>query len=147
MTDSPAPTLQSLFETAARGCFAQGKQSVQGYFCAYRGEAGCKCAIGHCIPDELYQTDMEGKGMHSLLVSFPSLHVPFGLPKLRPSERAPALYDERAPALYDLQAVHDNVEHWKSEQTLRQAFRAYGKQYALSTHFLSTLRFPKEPQQ
>lgn len=144
MTDSPAPTLQSLFETAARGCFAQGKQSRRGdgngdFFCCYRGPNGLKCAIGHCIPDELYGPSMEGKGLHSLLQLFPRIHAALGISTVN--------YSDKECALSFLQSIHDCAKNWKSEQTLRSAFRAFGKQHALSIGFLSDLHFPKESQQ
>lgn len=33
--------------------------------CAYRGDAGLKCAIGHCIADEHYEPRFEGKTLNS----------------------------------------------------------------------------------
>lgn len=33
--------------------------------CAYRGNDGCKCAIGILIKDEFYRPDMEGYGLHT----------------------------------------------------------------------------------
>ena len=31
-----------------------------GDMCGYRGQDGCKCALGHLIPDELYDPSIEG---------------------------------------------------------------------------------------
>lgn len=54
-------TRQEIFDTAYRGLEAQGfKQSLNGSGCSYRGDDGRKCAIGHIIPDERYNSDMEG---------------------------------------------------------------------------------------
>jgi hypothetical protein len=133
-----------LFETAARGCFSQGKPSIQydangSSVCLYRSPNGLKCAIGHCIPDELYGPSMEGKGLQSLLQLFPRIHTALGISTVN--------YSEKERALSFLQSIHDCAKNWKSEQTLRSAFQAFGKQHALSTDFLSDLHFPKEPQQ
>ncbi len=54
-------TLQQVFDDAYRGLAAQGfvrsmaKRSPDsiGPQCAYRGSDGRRCAIGHCIPDEI----------------------------------------------------------------------------------------------
>jgi len=44
---------QEAFDRALRGIRAQGyRQSLTGTGCAYRGENGLKCAIGHCIDDD-----------------------------------------------------------------------------------------------
>ena len=59
------PTRQDLFNTAYAGLKAQGfKQSLgsRGH-CQYRGEDGCKCAVGHLIPDERYNPSFEGNGV------------------------------------------------------------------------------------
>lgn len=54
---------QQLFDAAYLGLAKQGfKRSMnpdEPALCAYRGLGGLKCAIGHAIPDEKYQLDME----------------------------------------------------------------------------------------
>ena len=59
------PTRQDIFNTAYAGLKAQGfKQSLDGRgYCRYRGEDGCKCAVGHLIPDERYNSSFEGSGV------------------------------------------------------------------------------------
>lgn len=45
---------------AVEGIVAQGGWSVNyGTIGRYRGSGGCKCAIGHLIPDEKYSSDIE----------------------------------------------------------------------------------------
>lgn len=54
---------QILFNKAYLGLKAQGfRQSMNADQdeCAYRGSGGLKCAIGHCIPDEHYDPEIEG---------------------------------------------------------------------------------------
>lgn len=36
-------------------------------FCAYRGLKGSMCAVGCLIPDELYNTELERKGIDSIM--------------------------------------------------------------------------------
>lgn len=45
---------------AIRAMLKQGKRSTNSEGCMYRGPEGTKCAIGHLIPDELYdEVEME----------------------------------------------------------------------------------------
>src|SRR6188768_4097120 len=41
--------------------------------CQYRGKNGLKCALGHLIPDSLYDEGMESKGVTALFDSYPAL--------------------------------------------------------------------------
>ena len=53
---------QEIFDTACAGVIAQGMQSVNGDVCMYRSErkgVKLKCAAGHLIPDEMYESGME----------------------------------------------------------------------------------------
>ena len=38
----------------------QGKPSFSDGTCQYRAKDGCKCAVGHIIPDDYYLPEMEG---------------------------------------------------------------------------------------
>jgi hypothetical protein len=55
-------TLQQVFDDAYRGLAAQGFRRSQTNMesCAYRGDDNRRCAIGHCIPDDLYDPVIEG---------------------------------------------------------------------------------------
>lgn len=48
---------QLMFNAAVLGVIGQGGKSINtnGLSCAYRGEKGAKCAVGHLIPDEKYE--------------------------------------------------------------------------------------------
>lgn len=48
-------TKQEAFTKAYLALKTQGKKSLDGPFCAYRGENGTRCAVGHLLTDE----DME----------------------------------------------------------------------------------------
>lgn len=65
---------QQIFDTVYSGLSAQGfrqsrckmKSNQSGMdimACAYRGEGGRKCAVGHLIPDDKYSTELEGKNV------------------------------------------------------------------------------------
>lgn len=55
---------QEVFDKIITGLRRQGKQSKDGFFCAYRSADGCKCAVGQLIPDEAYHPMMEGYGVN-----------------------------------------------------------------------------------
>lgn len=61
-------TRQEWVDLAVKGLASQGwKQSItlgEWPSCAYRGENGCRCAIGWGIPDKAYHPSMEGHGAH-----------------------------------------------------------------------------------
>lgn len=53
-----------MFDTAYLGLKSQGFEksyNPEGGICRYRTSHGLKCAIGHCIPDELYEERFESK--------------------------------------------------------------------------------------
>lgn len=63
-------SIYDLFKAAWLGLKAQGfvrSMSKDFGHCRYRGDGGCKCAIGHFIPDEAYSEDMECKSGVSVL--------------------------------------------------------------------------------
>lgn len=60
-------TDQELFTQIVTGLKAQGYQQSQIFGkCRYRGPDGLKCAVGHCIDDELYYPAIEGTSVLSL---------------------------------------------------------------------------------
>lgn len=59
-------TRQEIFDLAWNGLKAQGfvqSADVSGV-CLFRGPRGLKCAIGHCIPDDCYDSRMDSDGDH-----------------------------------------------------------------------------------
>lgn len=65
MPDPLYHSLQQVFDDAYRGLAAQGfRQSLAKVEripdCCYRSFDDRRCAIGHCIPDELYDPAIEG---------------------------------------------------------------------------------------
>jgi hypothetical protein len=53
-------SLQNTFNTVVEHLRRQGRQSIRGHSCLYRGPEGRKCAAGWLIPDDLYEPEMEG---------------------------------------------------------------------------------------
>src|SRR6185369_17355290 len=51
-------TNQEMFDKMCQGLRAQGWQQSRNDFakCSYRGKDGLKCAAGHLMPDDVYQT-------------------------------------------------------------------------------------------
>lgn len=87
-------TRQEIFDLAWNGLKAQGfKRSkvVGGPRCLYRSQNGLKCAIGHCIPDEIYSPLMEEEGLDKVMEII-------GVP------------DNLFPFAEDLQHAHDGAE-------------------------------------
>lgn len=64
-------TRQEIFDLAWNGLKAQGFERSTSWTgrCAYRGDGGRKCAIGHSIPDEAYDPELEGPIEHPVLVA------------------------------------------------------------------------------
>ena len=61
-------TNQEVFDKVARHLLTQNARAVDGDgFCRYRTPDGLKCAVGCLIPDELYDPEMEGKSVCSLV--------------------------------------------------------------------------------
>lgn len=54
-------TPQQVFDNALNGVRAQEyvRSESSGVSCSYRGDGGLKCGIGHSIPDEAYNPEMD----------------------------------------------------------------------------------------
>lgn len=55
-TKPVAPSLQDLFDRVVTAVIEQGRPSMEDGACAYRGDDGAKCAVGHLITDEVYRS-------------------------------------------------------------------------------------------
>jgi hypothetical protein len=67
--------------------------------CRYRGDEGCKCAIGHLIPDDKYDPAMETLRVASLIQKFPAIREDMGDPET----------DGDINFLQQCQFMHDDV--------------------------------------
>ncbi len=85
--------------------------------CMYRTPDGNKCAVGCLIPDEEYNTDMEGVGVQTLVME----------------HSLPTLNGASTELLADLQSIHDTFQYWDEDglawvgvQRLDQVARDHG---------------------
>lgn len=99
---------QQIFDTVVSKLLIQGQNSVDEVVCRYRGPEGRKCAIGHLIPDELYNPDFETRSIDMILED----------EKL--SKNLPSWMFEEKDFLYRLQAMHDDEI---SEDLVGEEFR------------------------
>ena len=66
--------LQKAFNVAYRGLMSQGCRSMNDNgACKYRGPNGARCAIGHMLPNRLYNVSMEHTTYKTLVQNFPSV--------------------------------------------------------------------------
>lgn len=114
--------LQEIFDTACAALIKQGRLSVsETGVCQYRGLDGAKCAVGHLIPDEEYNSMMDAPGGNCW------------------TRRQVALkLDVHDDFLFDLQRCHDQardpdnfVGHFKSNA------RRLAKNYNLNPEILN----------
>lgn len=69
MTDEEQKAIhQRIFDKAFKGLQSQGfvRSTLRGA-CQYRGLDGLRCAIGHVLPDDVYEPSMEGNNVGYLL--------------------------------------------------------------------------------
>lgn len=64
---------QDIFDHMVQHLARQGKKSIVGTKCKYRGPENTACAAGACIPDQLYSEAFEGKRISYLLDYYPAL--------------------------------------------------------------------------
>jgi len=114
-------TPQQIFDTVATHLFTQGHPAKNpDGFCVYRAYSGDKCAVGCLIPDSEYEPQMESQSVKELVIRF----------------KTPLYFAENLEFLTELQKVHDFVESWTSEQTLKLALYRVASDYKLNPHVL-----------
>jgi hypothetical protein len=98
---------QELFDTSVNALRKQGKKSTysdnSGSVCQYRAPDGCKCAIGHLIPDDEYMPIMEGMDVHGIFRFL--------------NDKRKMEFVNNENLLYTLQNIHDNynVAEWEAQ--------------------------------
>lgn len=107
-----------MFDKAVAGLAAQGfEQSKDAYGgCAYRGEDGRKCAMGHCITDDQYLRINEGEAASKVI-------------------RDLGWYNAVRGGFADqLQYCHDEADHGSLDvpTAMKQALRALGERFGLT---------------
>lgn len=105
-------TEQQFFDKSARHLLKQRRRSTSATeedYCLYRGPNGLMCAVGVCIPDELYIKAMEGCSVSNLLKRYPLLHN--YIPNVELAEELQQLHDSVSPErwgdeLWSIACVH-----------------------------------------
>ncbi len=125
---------QAIFTKAYLGLKAQNFERSMAAFagsrfpakCAYRGDGGKKCALGHCIPDEQYKPYFEGLG-----VAEPTRYEsrdPYLADKIRKSKEIGAILGVETESdsyfLGELQSIHDNSSESSPMKENLEAFAA-----------------------
>lgn len=97
---------QKVYNIIKAHAIKQNERAIDGVTCQYRSPDGLKCFIGAIIPDELYNPDMEGSNIESVLLYYPDFKEFLGVPDLT--------------FLIQLQNIHDwsPVEDWIQELKL-----------------------------
>lgn len=107
---------QLIFDTVVPKLLAQGGRSmgtrIGSMRCAYRGEKGRKCAVGHIIPDELYDRELEGCSAQKADV----------LAVLDPAYGSfSRLHDDHLFLAGMQRSMHDNLYNWTPEAFIEAA--------------------------
>lgn len=124
---------QEIFDTVALHLLKQGRRTTNPdipEMCVYRGANGTKCAVGVLIPDEAYDSMMEGRTVVGLLS-----HPEFKIPRWMWNNET---------LLIELQNVHDVEHNWKGSTTMKAALSKVAKESSLTSEVLEELAFPWE---
>lgn len=109
---------------------AQNKRSIGSYRsesggftegCAYRGEDGLRCAIGHMIPNKYYRKWMEG--------FVPTKEKGGNFERLYEVLIEIGYTDEQIKFMKELQEIHDNETLWEQRET---QWKAIAEKYELT---------------
>lgn len=132
---------QEVFNKVATHLFTQGRQAADedshglgGISCRYRASDGTRCAVGVLIPDEVYDSEMEGQDVGSLLL---------GLGDVSPAYPALTWLVPLRSLLDNLQDVHDFDFNWRSDKEMREALREVAQRHRLDALILDSLSFPE----
>lgn len=114
---------QEIFDKVYSALINQGEPSVNGGVCAYRGANGTKCAIGHMIPDDLYDPEFEGKTIHGMYNA--TLESIFQVDNINPY----------LTFLSDLQRAHDITLNYHGLEAWKRQMRLIAESYDLEFNY------------
>jgi hypothetical protein len=110
------PSAQEVFDAACVHLAAQKRPAkTLGGGCYYRNNEGCACAVGHFIPDDKYDPNMEG-GLYTLVEKF--------------HKQLPAWFGHHRNLLSDLQNAHD---HALGVESLQRRLNDVAEEHHLDT--------------
>lgn len=117
------PTLQDVFNKAWQAfVIGHRPQAVAHGVCVYRGgddkASDTRCVIGVCLPDDLYDPDMEHHGIHNI------------------ADQWPETYDQvfngiEVDELAELQDAHDS-RNSETEDGMRRSLEYFAEHYSLT---------------
>lgn len=118
---------------------ARVQQRLEGYAvrCLYRGDNGCRCAVGALIPDSAYHASYEYK-IASIVASFATIDPRFGAPEGEDFSFLDAMQS----------AVHDSLSYTGEGETLNpfdidtllHAAHKFARRWGFNPTFLDSLR-------
>jgi len=127
---------QEIFDRVAKHLLQQNCVAVTSFGCAYRGYKNTKCAIGALIPDDIYDPDMEGNDIISLLNKYPSIKNLFeGVDKTF-LDKLQQCHDSIVRLNVD--NIMDDTDHKKNKDftsEISNNLRALAKLYKLEVNF------------
>jgi hypothetical protein len=128
-------TNQEIFDKALFGIREQGyEQSSRDYGCAYRGNGGLKCAVGHCIDDETANSWDSIVGHGTSIVS---------MERYRKAEYEKFFSVHQLNLLTELQRAHDGI--WSVngapsfEREMKRIAERWNLTYTETTQTVTTL--------
>lgn len=101
-----AMTKQEVFDKVVTHLVRQGRRSIDGIGCAYRGRDSTMCAVGCLIKDEFYNGHLEG-----LIVNNMSVQIALVKSGVISSLQTSEDYDIIS-MLLALQCIHDNPRYF-----------------------------------
>ncbi len=105
--DMATASFQDIYNYVAQAIIKQGKPAMMNSaICAYRAPDGCKCAIGHLIPDDMYHSGLENKRAWTVVGPMIAPAVVIKLPGVTPDETL----NERLTFFNLLQNAHDEAD-------------------------------------
>jgi len=134
-------TNQEIYDKVLFGLRKQGHASAMydehGEFesCAYRGDNGDRCAVGMLIPDEIYNQEIEGLGLYSIVNSedFCESTPPFTrmrVAMLRQILKESGIKKNQLHFVRELQIAHDDgLNH--STKLFEERMQGIAKEYDL----------------
>jgi hypothetical protein len=142
----PYESLQEIFDKAYVGLAKQNWRraitiTAGGQVaCAYRGENGTKCAIGHVVPDEMVTADIGTKSLYRILTGY-THDDPSGQQEKHFPEWNELFKNIPLSALCSLQACHDNarlptnyadITDLDNPKHMKRQLESFAKRYELT---------------
>lgn len=122
---------QEMFNKAYIGLASRGfeRSMINGIIgrCLYRGFNGKKCAIGHCIPDELYDPEMDKPASNTFLAD-----ILRSIGFIYPNQSDHGGYRKRLDFAIALQSCHDKS---KTPDAMKRRLHELATEHSLTIPF------------